>query len=305
MSHLIFNLNNAILKKNMAAFDYDWTVVCPKEGRILPKNIEDWEWLYPDIIKKIKKYSEMDYMVVFFTNQSKPWKYDQIKIVLNLLEIPLFIVIATNREEYKPNINLFKDLVKEFEINKTDSFFVGDALGRKGDHSNCDKVFAENIGITCYSPEKFFVDKKPVFEIPYIQLSETPEIIIMMGYPGSGKTTIANNICKSSKYVHIFGDKYKTSSKMKKAAIEYINEQKSIIFDATNSSKSKRKEYVDFAKKYGYNVRCIHVNASLDVSYKRNKLRSNEKQVPKIAYSVYKKYYEEPDESEGFKLITI
>jgi bifunctional polynucleotide phosphatase/kinase len=305
MSHLIFNLNNAILKKNMAAFDYDWTVVCPKDGKTFPNSIEDWEWLYPDIIKKIRKYNEMDYMVVFFTNQSKPWKYDQIKIVLNLLEIPLFIVIAIKRDEYKPNINLFKDLVKEFEINKSDSFFVGDALGRKGDHSDCDRLLAENIGIRYYSPEKFFVDKKPVFEIPNIKLNETPEMIIMIGYPGSGKSTIANNICKSTNYVHIFGDKYKTSSKMKKAAMEHINEQKSIVFDATNSSKSKRKEYIDFANKYGYNVRCIHMNTSLEVSYKRNKLRSDKKQVPKIAYSVYKKYYEEPNESEGFKLITI
>ena len=47
------------------------------------------------------------------------------------------------------------------------------------------------------------------------------------------------------------------------------------------------------------------MNTSLDVSYKRNKLRSDKKQVPKIAYSVYKKYYEEPNESEGFILITI
>ena len=38
---------------------------------------------------------------------------------------------------------------------------------------------------------------------------------------------------------------------------------------------------------------------------KRNKLRNYEKYVPKIAYSVYTKNYEEPNENEGFKLFII
>jgi hypothetical protein len=57
------------------------------------------------------------------------------------------------------------------------------------------------------------------------------------------------------------------------------------------------------AAKYNYKVRCIHVATSADISYKRNKERPEDRQVPKIAYSVYTKYFEEPDESEGFELI--
>ena len=80
---------------------------------------------------------------------------------------------------------------------------------------------------------------------------------------------------------------------------------KSIIFDATHSSIKKRNEYIEFSKKYSYEVKCIHATTSLDESYKRNKLRSDEKVVPKIAYSVYKKYYQEPTEEEGFVLYKI
>ena len=41
------------------------------------------------------------------------------------------------------------------------------------------------------------------------------------------------------------------------------------------------------------------------MSYKQNKQRDAEKQVPKIAYSVYKKHYEEPDSKEGFELVVL
>ena len=45
---------------------------------------------------------------------------------------------------------------------------------------------------------------------------------------------------------------------------------------------------------------CIHLTTKLSTCYKYNKLRDNP--VPKIAYSIYNKYFEEPTESEGFTL---
>jgi bifunctional polynucleotide phosphatase/kinase len=305
MSPTIYNINNATYKEKMAAFDYDWTIVNPKDGKTFPSSIDDWVWLYPSVPKKIIQYHEDGYMIVVFTNQSKQWKHEQIQLVMKQLGIPLFVVIATDKTEYKPNLILFNMLFEESNINKEKSFFVGDALGRKSDHSDSDKIFAENIGITYYSPEIIFANKTDVFESPTIPLSASPEIIIMVGYPGSGKSTVAENICKRDDYIHIAGDIYKTPSKMRKAALEYILQSKSIVFDATHSSIKKRKEFIDFGKKYNYEVKCIHVATPLDISYKRNKTRCNEQQVPKIAYSVYKKYYEEPTEEEGFILYTV
>jgi bifunctional polynucleotide phosphatase/kinase len=133
----------------------------------------------------------------------------------------------------------------------------------------------------------------------------SPEIVIMVGFPGSGKSSIAKQLCENKNYVHIEGDIYKSSSKMIKRALEYIPQNKSIIFDATNSSVKKRAEYLNFAKKHGYTARCMHVATPLDVAYKRNKTRDPEKQVPRIAYNVYSKHYEKPSEIEGFELFTI
>jgi bifunctional polynucleotide phosphatase/kinase len=227
---------------------------------------------------------------------------------MSTLNIPLFIAIAFEKEHYKPNTILFDSLTtnKKF-INKQNSFFVGDALGRKDDFSDSDKVFAENIGIQWIAPETFFIEQidKNSISIPELPLSEDNEVVIMMGYPGSGKSTIANNICtKYPNYICIQGDIYKTSKAMIKKASEYVK-QKSIIFDATNSSKTKRKEYIDFAKKYGYNIKCIHVKTPLENAYQRNKMRESDKQVPRIAYSVYTKHYEPPTEEEGFILLEV
>lgn len=296
--------NDPMIRNKMAAFDYDWTLVNPKDGKTFPSNIDDWQWLYPCVPEKIKEYYNNGYMIVIFTNQSKKWKYDQIKLVATQLNIPLFIVIATDKEEYKPNLVLYNILFENKNINKDESFFVGDALGRKSDFSDSDKVFAENIGIKYYSPEAIFYKNEKInmsmtSHIPF----NNPEIIILVGYPGSGKSTVALEICKNQNYNIVAGDIYKTSSKMIKKSLEYILQGKSVIFDATNSSIKKRKEYIDFANKHNYKVKCIHVSTDLDTSYKRNKLREDD--VPKIAYSVYTKYYEPPNENEGFKLYTV
>ena len=305
MPPIIYNLNNAVHREKMIAFDYDWTLVNPKNGKTFPSNIDDWEWLYPNIPEKIKTFYNDGFMIVIFTNQSKSWKHEQIQLVAKTLNIPIFIVIATEKCDYKPNTILFDILIGDNKINKKDSLFIGDAIGRKSDFSDSDKVFADNIGIQCFCPESIFYVRNDIIEIPTIPLLDEPEIIIMVGYPGSGKSTIAQKICENDKYICIQGDIYKTSTKMIKASLKYITENKSIIFDATNSSLKKRKEYIEFSKKYNYKVRCIHVSTSLDISYKRNKLRDSEKHVPRIAYSVYSKNYIEPNENEGFNLIVI
>lgn len=304
MAPIVYNIKNAVLRDKMASFDYDWTMVNPKDGKTFPSCIDDWQWLYPNVPDTIKQYYDDGYMIVLFSNQSKQWKCEQIRLVASTLDIPLFIVIACEKDDYKPNPILFTTLLGKHTIDKSASFFVGDALGRKTDFADSDKRFAEAIGLPWYSPEAIFASKTTVV-IPTIPLSTSPEIIIMMGYPGSGKSMIAKHICADERYVHIEGDVYKTSAKMIKKALEYIPQQKSIVFDATNSSIKKRKEYVELGAKYNYSVRCIHVATSLDISYKRNKEREDDKQVPKIAYSVYSKHFEKPEEQEGFGLCVV
>jgi bifunctional polynucleotide phosphatase/kinase len=181
MPIIIYNVNNAVHRKKMAAFDYDWTLVSPKGGKTFPTSIDDWEWLYHSVQERIKMYYEDGFMIVVFTNQSKTWKHEQILNVVKTLNVPIFIVIATDKCDYKPNPILFNNLVGNNKINKDKSFFVGDALGRPSDFSDSDKVFAENIGIPYYSPEQVFHAKTEITEIPTLPLSDEKQIVIMVG----------------------------------------------------------------------------------------------------------------------------
>ena len=76
----------------------------------------------------------------------------------------------------------------------------------------------------------------------------------------------------------------------------------SFIFDATNPTIEKRSEYIAFAKKHDYNVRCVYMTCSYEESKRRNMHRENDKKVPSIVYNVYRKKFEEPKEEEGFML---
>lgn len=168
MSTNITCLNGASFLKKMAAFDFDWTLVKPKGNRKFPKSVNDWQWLFPTIPDKIHKLYNEGYMIVIFTNQSKPWKKDQIIEAMTILKIPLYIVIAFEKTEYKPNIFMFDLLLDNRDLNKEESFFVGDALGRKDDFADSDKKFAENIGIKWIEPETMFMENINEYKIPEI-----------------------------------------------------------------------------------------------------------------------------------------
>ena len=70
-------------------------------------------------------------------------------------------------------------------------------------------------------------------------------------------------------------------------------------------SKKKRKEYIDLAKEYDIPVKCIYLSTSMEESLYRNNQRDQDKIIPKIAYYMFRKHFETPDENEGFKLIWI
>ena len=133
------------------------------------------------------------------------------------------------------------------------------------------------------------------------------KVIMMMGYPGSGKTTYINNSFTGKEYTIIHGDDHKTESKMRKAFISALQSQDSsnIVLDATHASKVKRLVFISIAKQYTNDISLIHMNTSLETSLKRNFERVGDKQVPRIALFTYRKRFEEPSIEEGFSNIEI
>jgi len=156
MAPIIIKVKGYRHRSKIAAFDFDWTLVKPKEGRRFPKNVEDWQWLYPHIPNVLCDWYSKGWGIVIFTNQTKPWKLDQIKAALSNIDIPLLIVVAMDKTEHKPSRIMWDTVIGEKKVTVSSSFFVGDALGRPGDWSDTDKLFAETIGVSYEGPEEAF-----------------------------------------------------------------------------------------------------------------------------------------------------
>lgn len=302
---IVYFYNEPDLKhKNLAIFDIDWTIIKPKDGKEFPKDENDWVWLRKSVPEILKKYSET-HQLVLLTDQTKSWKLNMIQQIIHELDLKIVVLIAMKKKYKKGNPELFLSIFTEFEkiCEKDKCFMVGDAGGAK-DWSSVDKDFADNIGIQFFKPEEIFpFDEIQEFEGNYENKDEK-EVVIMVGMPGSGKSTFCSQ--KLSSYKLICGDTFKTQPKMIKEAKKYIKNN-SIIFDGTNGTSKKRKNYIDFAMEYNRKVKCIWIDTNLENSIEQIKKRKTEggHYVPKIALYTYKKYFETPDESEGFELIKI
>ena len=300
---MIIKLNNPVMNENIASFDYDHTLVKPKNGREFPKDVNDWVWFRESVPKKLKELHARGFSVVVFTTQTKTWKIDMIKNSLEPLDIPITIVIGFGDTEVKkPNKKLFDDVITAF--NKETSFYVGDAYG-EGSWSDTDLKFAENVGITFMKPEVYFpipIDTSIGNSDTYMKdyIVQHQEIAIMIGYPASGKSTFAKG--KLGEHILIQGDVLKTTPKMIKASRQYLKEGKSVVIDATNGKKANRKMFIDLGKEFHIPVRCFVMNTSIEKSMELNENRAvvaNVKKIPKIAYYTFRKYYEEPTSDEG------
>jgi bifunctional polynucleotide phosphatase/kinase len=230
-------------REHLAIFDVDWTLIKPKDGKRFPKDKTDWQWLRESVPKTIQKYYRNKYLIVFLTDQTKPWKVDMIKDVIDELDIPVTALIAMNKEFHKPNSAFF---MKHFEgkYDKANSFYVGDAAGREGDWADKDKVVAAKIGVQFYTPEEVFpLEKQKMNEEQEKSLAHTEkEVVIMVGYPGSGKSTIVKTMLETNNYVRIDGDLLKTPERMIREAEKHIATN-SVVFDATNGT-NKGSSYI-------------------------------------------------------------
>ncbi len=287
------------LRKKLAIFDYDWTLVRPKTNGTFSKNIDDWNWLTSTVPQVLENIYMKGYCIIVISNQTRntKMKTDQIVHVMSTLHIPSLVIVAYEESDKKPNTIMF-DILKTMTskpFDMTVSYYVGDALGRQDDWSDSDKQFAENIGLKVFSPDEIFASKQNK-EIR-IKTKDEQEIIVMVGYPGSGKSTIADSIGDRYKVLH--GDELVTSKKMIKEAEKVIISGFSVVFDATNPTIKKRAEYINIAKKYKLPIRCIVMKTDMMEAIFRNNKRN--KVIPKITYYIFRKNYEEPSTDEGFE----
>ncbi len=157
--------------------DLDGTLIKNESGKIFPISADDW--FFPHSFNKLVEYSNKGYKLIVFTNQKGIHQgkgnlnFDDFKIrchqIISILESKGLNVVfmgSTQDDFYRKPCTGMWNYMKEHlnngvnggKISKSESLFVGDAAGRKGDYSDSDLKFAINIGIKFMTPEEFFDD---------------------------------------------------------------------------------------------------------------------------------------------------
>lgn len=265
----------------------------------------------------------------------------KIGMIQQRLGVPCHFFAATGPNMYrKPRTGMWEALQNDFndgvEIDMKQSFYVGDAAGRpevkltkrKKDHSSADKLFAINLGLSFFTPEEHFLNAKdtpkvwnrPQFNPKSVSTSinllepsgsqltsDEPEMILLVGFPASGKSYFSQEHLKTAGYEVINRDTLNTAQKCIAAAEAAIQNKKSCAVDNTNPDPASRRRFIDIAKKHSVPIRCFLMNVSYEQAKHNNIFReltdSSHQKINEMVFNIYKKNYVEPNKKEGFSEI--
>lgn len=329
---------NFQFKKKIAVFDLDGTLMQPLNSLLDKKNLKkimtgytEWEFVFPTIPDIIGNYFHNEsYSIVIISNQliigkgkfdGNKWqeKIEEFAKIINV-EFKIFCSIEKNFYR-KPSPRFIIDFFPKNNYNNNkDFFFCGDACGRENDFSDSDVKFAYNTGLAFFTPEHIFCGSENVYpEIKYpLNFTEmstlsknstfdykpfsSRELVIMVGFQGSGKSFASNFIKEKYGYEIVSADIEKTTQKCVKLTNNHMKNNRNIVIDNTSPGKSHRKLWIDIAKNFNYNVTVINMNTSREHSEHNNLYRSiftGGKFVPTFGYINYSSKYKQPDVSEG------
>ena len=293
---------------------------------------------------KLDEYQKNDYILAVFSNQNgitqghikeSEFKEKIDKIFTQELKYPIITFFAKEKDYYrKPCIGMLELFQKKFNndilLDINECIFVGDAAGRKksntykrNDFSNSDYKFALNCGFKFFTPEEFFLNEKSDYpeiintlheydknnndHIKYDISPNHKEAIILIGSPGSGKSTFTENNLTPKGYIRINQDTLKTRQKVIKCIEENVEKGNKIVIDSTNPEKNGRGDYIKICKKHGYLVRAFNFLVTKELAMHLNNLRTINKNrkhlsgyVNAIPIHTFFKNYEEPKKEEGF-----
>jgi len=271
-------------------------------------------------------------------HQSKDDFLYKIAQIHKQLKLDFDIFISLKDDYYrKPMTGMWDFFVENYseKIDIKNSFYCGDNAGReknwikgfKKDKNSVDLQFAYNIGLKFEIPENIFSTKDTQYKYHSIDFNylgldlksllknkkdkkykfipvkkDSQEVIIMVGYPASGKSELAKHIAKDNINYVIITDKEKNSIK------KLLKDGKNVVVDGTHPSKKSRDELIniveDYNKKYNKNVliRIIHIDIPINLARHLNNYRvqiskGKIEKIPDVAYRVYDKKFDKLNEN--------
>lgn len=315
----------SLKNKKIAGFDLDHTLIKPSDGKKFSDTDSDWELYDTSLPGKLVKLVADGYTLVIISNQNGIAKgkvtvetlKSKLQKIVNYFGQDFTIFCAFHDDLYrKPRTKLWDEFIKG---DLSTSFYCGDAAGLFGDFSDSDAKFAQNIGIKFLYRDEFLYGQEAIPNIEYpVDFSKIigkqeyqfkplgeQEVIINVGFPGSGKSYFTKINILPHNYVLINQDTLKTKAKCMKAFRAALDNKKSVVVDNTNLGPDSRKLYLDIAKEYKVKCRCLYFTTSKEVckhnSYYRNYITNGEnKPIPSVVYKMMVKKFTEPVKEEGF-----
>lgn len=101
------------------------------------------------------------------------------------------------------------------------------------------------------------------------------QVIILVGYPGSGKSFFAQKYLLPEGYVLVNRDSLGTWQRCVSAMEAALQSNKSVVVDNTNPDKESRGRFISKAKALNTTCRCFIMSTSLEHSKHNNKVSNS------------------------------
>jgi bifunctional polynucleotide phosphatase/kinase len=295
--------DNPASRSQLACYDLDGTLIQPRNpANEFSEGPDDWVFR-PGMQEQVTEKQAAGILILIFTNQArKALRHVTLKRLENVITAlgPCGIFAATARDKYrKPEIGMWQLAIDTYNLEPdlAVSFFCGDASGLSGSFSDADAGFAKTVGLPYILPLGYCADVSSSSgeerKVAEVEPSEEQELVLLVGPPASGKSTLARERFPS----YIIASKDLQKTKDLAVARTALLEGQSVVVDNTNPSVEARAPYLALAKELGIPTRIIVLSTPLAECKRLNEGR--ERRVSSVVYNIYKGKFREPTEAEG------
>ena len=134
-----------------------------------------------------------------------------------------------------------------------------------------------------------------------------PELVVMVGLQGSGKSSLVERLL--THHVVVSKDHWPNARRREQRQLrvveEHLREGRSVVVDNTNASAERRAGLLALAQRLGVPARAVFVDTPFAVCEQRNARRADGSRVPDVGLRATAAILEPPTPEEGFHSVTV